>query len=195
MNSTSKKLYLNRFLRALKRLRKGTRSSQENGDEVAEVLCSSRTIKLAADVSLALTANRSAWGRALLNRISSDEKNRPVLKNGLEQRKFEAVMAQRAKYQSCLMLRARLKKAHMQHHKICSRQSSLSLYRFVSSKRIEPATSSEVEEVKRRTRQLKRLIPGGKSMDMPCLLGETAHYISYLTGQVQVLQSLLNSAI
>ncbi|GLJ12997.1 hypothetical protein SUGI_0202840 [Cryptomeria japonica] len=195
MNSSFKKLYLKRFLRVLKSLRKGTRGSQGSGDEVAEVPCSSRTIKLAADVSLALTANRSAWGRALLNRISSDEKKRPVLRNALEPSKFKAVMAQRAKYQSCLMLRASLKQAHMQHHKICSRQSSLSLYRFLCSKRIEPATSSEVEEFKRRTRQLKRLIPGGKSMDMPCLLGETAHYIAYLTGQVQVLQSLLNSAI
>nr|DAD24247.1 TPA_asm: hypothetical protein HUJ06_025710 [Nelumbo nucifera] len=38
--------------------------------------------------------------------------------------------------------------------------------------------------------ELRRLVPGGKSMDFCKLLEETAHYIKSLTTQVQVMRSI-----
>ncbi|GLJ13000.1 hypothetical protein SUGI_0202970 [Cryptomeria japonica] len=196
-SSSFRELYLRRFLWALKSIRRPTGSSQGDGDEVAEVLRSSRNVKLAADVSLALTANRAAWSRALLNRISSDEINRPALRKILEPSKFQAIIAQRARQQSRLIYQSRLKHAHMQQHNFHglrgSKQSSLSLYRIFFSKRMKPSFSSHARMFNRRTRQLQMLVPGGESMEESCLLRETADYIRSLTIQVEVLQSLVNS--
>ncbi|GLJ12996.1 hypothetical protein SUGI_0202830 [Cryptomeria japonica] len=179
-------LYLSRHIPALKNLQKPTSSSK--GDE-SDNPCSSHNVKLAADVSLALTANRSAWGSALLNRISRDENNRPALRKILEPKKFRAIMAKKAIYKSRYRLRSRRKLAHMKRHK----NSSHCLYRYFCSARFDLVTSSNARALNGRTRELQKLVPGGKSMGTSCFLRETADYISRLKTQVEVLQSLVNS--
>ncbi|GLJ12998.1 hypothetical protein SUGI_0202870 [Cryptomeria japonica] len=186
MNFLFRELYLKRLIPGLKNLQKPTSSSK--GDE-SDNPCSSHNVKLAADVSLALTANRSAWGRALLSRISRDENNRSVLRKILEPKKFRAIMAQRAIYKSRFRLQSRRKLDHMKSHK----NSSHCLYRYLCSARFDTVTSSNARVLNRRTRELQRLVPGGKSMGTACLLGETADYISCLKTQVEVLQSLVIS--
>ncbi|KAL3724434.1 hypothetical protein ACJRO7_029580 [Eucalyptus globulus] len=41
-----------------------------------------------------------------------------------------------------------------------------------------------------RANELRRLVPGGKSMDLCNLLEETSHFIQCLTAQVKVMQSI-----
>lgn len=40
---------------------------------------------------------------------------------------------------------------------------------------------------------LRRLVPGGKAMDLSSLLEETAHYMQYLSAQVWLMQSIVGS--
>lgn len=47
-----------------------------------------------------------------------------------------------------------------------------------------------VEEIERRIRALKRLIPGGEGLEMEKLFEETAHYIEALEGQVTTMRAL-----
>ncbi|XP_057859818.1 transcription factor IBH1 [Cryptomeria japonica] len=185
-DSNFRELFLNRLVGALNGLQKP--SCRKEGEE-ADVPGSSHNIKLAADVSLALTANHSVWSRALLSKISFDAKNRHVLMKILKPKKFQAIMAQATRYQ--------LKQAHVLNKRtsngLSGSRQSLALYKSFCSKRLEPGSSSNTRLLHRRTRELQNLVPGGKSMKISCLLGETADYIDSLTTQVQVLQSLLNS--
>ncbi|KAF7838091.1 transcription factor IBH1-like 1 [Senna tora] len=49
----------------------------------------------------------------------------------------------------------------------------------------------DLDGIGRRTRLLKRLVPGGELMDDACLVEETLDYIQSLRAQVQVMRSLL----
>ncbi|GLJ12992.1 hypothetical protein SUGI_0202660 [Cryptomeria japonica] len=176
-DSNFRQLYLQRLVGALNALNRPGIRAPGNEDEVAG---SSRNIKLAADVSLALTANRTAWSRALLNRISSDERSRPALRKILGPKHFQAlIIAQRARKRSRLKLQSKMKQASRGQRS----EDGLSLYRCFCSKRLDPATSSEASLVKKRKRKLQSLVPGGTSMDTFSLLDETAHYITSLTTQ------------
>nr|WKE35209.1 basic helix-loop-helix family protein [Rosa persica] len=44
-----------------------------------------------------------------------------------------------------------------------------------------------------RGNKLRKLVPGGKSMDFGCLLEETAHYITCLNTQVKVMQAIADN--
>ncbi|KAL9397614.1 hypothetical protein Peur_011867 [Populus x canadensis] len=46
-----------------------------------------------------------------------------------------------------------------------------------------------------RTDTLRKLVPGGDSMDICCLLEETAHYIKCLATQVKVMQSIADQSL
>ncbi|GLJ12989.1 hypothetical protein SUGI_0202400 [Cryptomeria japonica] len=177
---TLRNIYLKRLVGALNALNKPTASNAGNKEEVAR---SARDIKVAADVSLALTVNQTAWSRALLNRISGENKNRLVLRKIVRLKKFQALIAQKTRRHS------RLKRTHMISNEFRDNDSK-SLYRLFCSKRMDSATSSPARQV----RKLKSLVPGGKSMDTSCLLGETADYIASLTIQVDALKYLVISA-
>lgn len=192
-DSTFKQLYLKRLIKALNGLKKPSNSSC-HGDEDDKVSCSSRNIKLAADVSLAMTANQAAWGQALMNILSSNEENRPTLKKILGPKKFQAIMAKKVRHQSLLVLQSRLRRAHMQKQK-SSKPKTLLSHRSFYSERSDSSSSSSSRShlVKRRTKQLQGMVPGGNSMDTSSLLRETADYIISLKTQVEVLHSLVNS--
>jgi len=190
--SSFRRLYLKRLLRVFDRLKRP--SSDLKG---------SSNIMLAADVSLALAASpRAAWRHGLMNKIFCDENNRKILRRILGRKRFQGIMLQRTRSQSYSLLRSRLKDA-VQVKKSCSEEwkrlyvmrRRLFLCRS-PAKRFEPVPASLVARrlVNRRTKQLQRLIPGGKSMDTSCLLRETADYIAALKTQVEVLQSLVNDS-
>ncbi|GLJ22663.1 hypothetical protein SUGI_0426990 [Cryptomeria japonica] len=185
-NFRSRQVYLKHLLGALEGLKN---SPTSNEDEVAG---SNHNIKLAVDVSLALTANQAAWSRALLSRISSNEKNRAALKKIMGPKKFRAIIAQKLRYQAHLVLQSKLKRAHKHRRKTSvgvTRQNGLSLCKIFSSKRSDPVNPSHANFVKK----LQKLVPGGELMDTSCLLRETALYITSLTTQVEVLQYLIDS--
>lgn len=185
-------LYLKRLLRVIRRLKRPSSS-----------LKGSSNIRLAADVSLALAASpRAAWRHGLMHKISCDEKNRSILRRILGRKRFRGLIAERARNQSLSLLQSRLKDA-MQNKSSCSdgwkrlyvMRRRLLLCR-PPAKRFEPLPASLIARnlVNRRTKQLQRLIPGGKSMETSCLLKETADYIFALKTQVEVLQSLVNDS-
>jgi len=190
--SSFQRLYLKRLLRAFDRLKRP--SSDLKG---------SSNIRLAADVSLALAASpRALWRHGLMNKISCDESNRRILRRILGRKRFGGIMAERARTQSYSLLQSRLKDA-VRNKKSCSdgwKKLYVMRRRFLlcrsPANRFEPLPASLVARrlVNRRTKQLQRLIPGGKSMDTSCLLRETADYIVALKTQVEVLQSLVNDS-
>lgn len=190
--SSFQRLYLKRLLRAFDRLKRP--SSDLKG---------SSNIRLAADVSLALAASpRALWRHGLMNKISCDDSNRRILRRILGRKRFRGIMAERARTQSYSLLQSRLKDA-VRNKKSCSdgwKKLYVMRRRFLlcrsPANRFEPLPASLVARrlVNRRTKQLQRLIPGGKSMDTSCLLRETADYIVALKTQVEVLQSLVNDS-
>lgn len=153
-----------------------------------------RDIRLAADVSLALTAPKgSIWSHALLANISKHEKNRDILQK----------IAGKSKY---MIITRALQRNDLQY--MClgsvfpkSRESILQRSRLVrrsiphrkNASHISPSMVAR-KIVQKRTRILQSLVPGGSSMDISCLLKETADYIISLKAQVQVMQFLADAA-
>ncbi|GLJ12988.1 hypothetical protein SUGI_0202300 [Cryptomeria japonica] len=189
MNSSGnvklRNLYLKRLVGVLNALKKPTASNPSN--EVDKVAGSAHNIKLAADVSLALTVNRAAWSRALLNRMISGEKKKRIAYRKIARlRKFQALIAHKARCHS------RLKRAQMHEYvnsnEFRSKQRK-SLYRVLGCKKTGSATSSNARQV----RKLQSLVPGGKSMDTSSLLRETADYIASLTIQIFDIRSYSTS--
>lgn len=180
-------LYLKRLLRVIRRLKRPSSS-----------LKGSSNIRLAADVSLALAASpRAAWRHGLMHKISCDEKNRSILRRILGRKRFRGLMAERAITQSISLLQSRSKDA-MQNKSSCSdgwKRLYVMWRRLLlcrpPAKRFEPLPASLVARklVNRHTKQVQRIIPGGKSMETSCLLKEMADYIVALKTQVEVLQS------
>nr|GMD18752.1 transcription factor IBH1-like [Ipomoea batatas] len=41
-----------------------------------------------------------------------------------------------------------------------------------------------------KAKELRKLVPGGKAMDLCCLLDETAHYIKCLSSQVEIMRNI-----
>nr|GMD12281.1 transcription factor IBH1-like [Ipomoea batatas]GMD20206.1 transcription factor IBH1-like [Ipomoea batatas] len=41
-----------------------------------------------------------------------------------------------------------------------------------------------------KAKELRKLVPGGKAMDLSCLLDETAHYIKCLSSQVEIMRNI-----
>lgn len=54
------------------------------------------------------------------------------------------------------------------------------------------ANKAEKELGLGQTDELRDLVPGGETMDLNILLGETAHYIKCLTTQVQVMRNIVD---
>lgn len=161
-----------------------------------------RRIRIAADLSLALTSNRTAWGRALVTKyISQLKTDRCLVKGIMGKKRFNDVMRMHRHADNSnnrllfmgqegpLGLAGRMKK---------NMKASLPISRFIIRRSIHrknavniPVRASAYKLVLNdRTRQLQRLIPGGESMNSSCLLREAADYIVSLRAQVQVMHCL-----
>ncbi|KAJ0054214.1 hypothetical protein Pint_03084 [Pistacia integerrima] len=63
--------------------------------------------------------------------------------------------------------------------------------RLKENKKNKKKKKNDDEEVGfRHAKELRKLVPGGKAMDLCSLLDETAHYIKCLITQVQVMKSI-----
>lgn len=197
MTSSFRGLYTRRLLGALRKIR-GLSKQKEDLTLVKRV----RRIRIAADLSLALTSNRTAWGRALVTKyISQLKTDRCLVKGIMGKKRFNDVMRMHRHadnstnrllfmgHEGPLGLAGRMKK---------NMKASLPISRFIIRRSIHrknavniPVRASAYKLVLNdRTRQLQRLIPGGESMNSSCLLREAADYIVSLRAQVQVMHCL-----
>ncbi|KAL5702921.1 hypothetical protein ACHQM5_028081 [Ranunculus cassubicifolius] len=63
---------------------------------------------------------------------------------------------------------------------------------FISKKKMIPKKKMEKEEELVGEGELRRVVPGGGSMDLFKLLEETAHYMMCLNTQVEVMQNIVD---
>ncbi|XP_052199913.1 transcription factor IBH1-like 1 [Diospyros lotus] len=147
-----------------------------------------KAIKLSADVAMASARNaRTSWSRALIANASKDSENKALVDQilGTDSEKI-------IKKASVSSLNA--------HKKIVLRSKKIlkETRRSRRIKKMEPqmamATSVAKRLVKKRTQVLKRLIPGGESMDEFSLIEETLDYIASLRAQVDVMRHLVNAS-
>lgn len=190
MTSAFRGIYRRRLLSALRKI------DGLGKDKKAELnlLKRSRRIKLAADLSLALTSHGTAWSQALIkNHMSQSKRDKRLVKEIMGNKRFnEVIRIKRNAYysQHPLML--------MQHegsHGLTGRMKKYMKVHMRMSRNIihrkNPVKPSAYKlELDEKTRQLKKLIPGGESMNSSCLLREAADYIASLKTQVQVMHSL-----
>lgn len=197
MTSSFRVLYTRRLLGALRKI-SGLSKQKEDLTLVKRV----RRIRIAADLSLALSSNRTAWGRALVTKyISQLKTDRCLVKGIMGKKRFNDVMRMQRHadnsnnrllfmgHEGPLGLAGRMKK---------NMKASLPISRFIIRRSIHRKNAVDIPvrasayklALNERTRQLQRLIPGGESMNSSCLLREAADYIVSLRAQVQVMHCL-----
>ncbi|URD74754.1 hypothetical protein MUK42_24096 [Musa troglodytarum] len=137
-------------------------------------------IKLSADVAMAVARGSKKWTRGLIASLSKEEQNRSF-------RQFV------------------LGKDFGRPAKLChsswkiprSKNIVRRSLRFLSKRKsnIRAPNSSVLAGtlVEKRTQVLKRLVPGGESMDGFSLLDETLDYVTCLQAQVDVMQKLMTT--
>lgn len=159
-------------------------------------LRATRDIRVAADVSLALTAPKgSIWSRALLANISKHEKNRDILQKIAGKKKYMRALQRNHELPLYVCLGSVLPKSResVVEKSRLIRRSALTHRKLASTVHISPSRIAR-KIVQKRTKILQSLVPGGRSMDISCLLKETADYIISLKAQVQVMQFLADAA-
>lgn len=149
-----------------------------------------RRIKIAADLSLALTSDGTAWGRAVITKyISQMQLGDRCLVEGIMGKKIFNDMMRMKKHaynHSKPVLAGRMKK-YLKAPMIMSRGIIRRSIHFKNGVNNPVRPKFALND---RTRQLQRLIPGGELMNGSCLLREAADYIVSLRTQVQVMHSL-----
>lgn len=145
-------------------------------------------IKLSADIAMALAREGTAkWSRAL---VASAYKN-PQNKSIVEQISGHATDLSRTstlnKGQVCRLPDLVTKK--ITRKKILKRIQRARKGETPSNRL--PASSIAKRLVKKRTQLLKKIVPGGESMDDVSLIKETLDYIMSLRAQVDVMRSLV----
>lgn len=198
MTSAFRGIYTRRLLGALRRVGGLSRRKKEELTLVKRM----RRIKIAAELSLALISNGTAWGRALITKYTSQQKrDRCLVKGIMGKKRFNDVMRmKRDAYHSrdrLMFIR------HEGPHGLACRmkkymKAQMPISRAIIRRSIHrknavniPVRPCENKLASNdRTRQLQRLIPGGESMNSSCLLREAADYIVSLRAQVQVMHCL-----
>eukprot|EP01018_Ginkgo_biloba_P007228 Gb_41382 [translate_table: standard] len=194
--SSFRQLYLRRLLRALRSVHKTT-------VENLSFMKRRRRIKLAADISLALTSNGTVWSHALMTNISKLNKDKSLLRDIVGKKKFHNMLLKRNNSENspqfmvlqtthdqlaCMQKQAGRKRVLRRYMKgFCNKNGIDNLRKRIPSYKLARNL------IQKRTKQLKSLIPGGNSMDSYCLLREAADYIISLKTQVDVMQSLANA--
>lgn len=201
MSSVFRRVYTSKLLRALCIIDGLSRYKEEQLTTVKRL----RRIKLAADLSLALTSNATVWSHALLtNYISQQKTDKRLVKEIVGNKRFNDLMrvkishAYYSKHQLlCSHGLASRRKKYIYTPRILSRNiihrsihRKNSVYNSVGSCPRKVALKSIVNE--RKLLELKRVIPGGESMkSSSCFLRDAADYIVSLRTQVQVMHSLV----
>ncbi|XP_057841715.2 transcription factor IBH1 [Cryptomeria japonica] len=174
--SAFKQMYLFRLLHALHCVR---RSSLWNK---MPAFRRRKNIRMAADVSLALTCKGSMWSRALFSQISSPRTRKMAAAEGMNN-----IPPLRPICRSpglCSRLRQ-----PFSVRKLGFRRFGAKTVKRVDSSAIARKIDGNRKEI------LQRLVPGGTSMNTCRLLKETADYIVALQAQVQIMQFLANAVV
>ncbi|XP_020103354.1 transcription factor IBH1-like isoform X1 [Ananas comosus] len=141
-----------------------------------------RAVKLAADVAMACARGRRAkWARALVADLSAKHQNNGALLKSMLGEMHERLV--RVNNQHCCRIQ-RSKKILRRSHRMCS-----------TARREKVLHASVVAKsmVKRRTKMLKKIIPGGEVLNGFSLLNEALDYVTSLQAQVELMRSLLKA--
>ncbi|KAJ1697964.1 hypothetical protein LUZ63_006476 [Rhynchospora breviuscula] len=144
------------------------------------------SIKLSADLAMAFARGRTHWTHALITKLGQKEENKSTLK-GILGRRYQILMAR----YSCPLL----------YQKVQRRKKGVRSYRFSynaqkrrsalkgSCVRVSPSVVARNLE-NRRSKVLKRLVPGGELLKGSSLLSEVLDYVISLKAQVDMMKSL-----
>ncbi|KVH93628.1 transcription factor IBH1-like 1 [Cynara cardunculus var. scolymus] len=144
-----------------------------------------KKIKLSADIALASAKNATtSWSKALIADVKIDEENMILINNlsGPES-KFVGAHDQRVTCHKRIRSKKILKKS-------CGVGKRI---KRMGSRRSDLATCIAERLVKKRTKVLKRLVPGGESMDEVTIIKEALDYILSLRVQVDVMKNVVNA--
>ncbi|XP_042442756.1 transcription factor IBH1-like 1 [Zingiber officinale] len=143
-----------------------------------------KAIKLSADAAIAFARGRTRWSQGLITNLSKNEKNKDVLK-GLLGREYDELSKPccnswkipRSKkiLRRCLRMSSTRKMAGRAQHDV----GKSILAKTLAKKRIQV---------------LKKLVPGGESMDGFSLLDETLDYAMSLKAQVDGMRCILRTS-
>lgn len=151
-------------------------------EPATSVLARSRAVKLAADLSLAITARgRNAWSRAILRKyLFRLNKSRCQRRSVLKSRMNSLRSASAKNNRRCITIFSS-KKFVRPAFVVASRPGTS----------IRSHGNEEAEDtVASRMQTLRELVPGNRGLDPPVFLKETADYIVALKMQVQAMQAL-----
>ncbi|KAI3754551.1 hypothetical protein L1987_54336 [Smallanthus sonchifolius] len=145
-----------------------------------------KKIKLCADIALACAKNSTSWSIALISEAKKHDENKTLVDNLL--RPESQIKPQKTNHQMCAShKRVRSKKILKKSHHVCQRMKKM------GPPKSNIATYIAKRLVKKRTQVLKRLVPGGESMDEFSLIEEALDYILSLKVQVDVMRTLANA--
>jgi hypothetical protein len=167
--SSLKKEFLRKWIKGLRKY-----NSQKKNMNLLE---RKKAIKLSADLAMASTKDKTTlWRKALFANISTNIDNeQDILTTSSPQK----------------VVRKNSTNSYPLRKRITGRRKILRRNR--TKERIE-ASFIAMRLVKKRTRRLKSLLPGGKFMDNACLVDETLDYIESLKAQVEVMRCLVTSS-
>ncbi|CAN4113318.1 unnamed protein product [Withania somnifera] len=146
-----------------------------------------KAIKLSADIAIASTRKSTTyWSHALMSNIASkDDTNKIIIQNILENN-----------YNNYFK-KASILGISMSHQKGIIRSKNIVKKSCKISRRARKIISPNIiaqKMVKKRTKILKSLVPGGEYMDDVSLIKETLDYIISLKVQVDVMRHLAHNA-
>ncbi|EYU34297.1 hypothetical protein ABFS82_11G028300 [Erythranthe guttata] len=168
----------------LKKWIKGLQIYSKNSNKMT-ILDRKNAIKQSADVAIASTRNaETQWSRAVMARIAS--KNETVVEKILGRK---VLLVDKNKSRSIItcskkIVRRSIVNAHRKKARVVRSISSV----------VEDGSIIAKKMVKKRTRVLKRLVPGGEQMDEVSLIKETLDYIASLQVQVDVMRNIAAAA-
>jgi hypothetical protein len=144
------------------------------------------SIKLSADLAMAVARGRTHWTRALISKLGAKEENNTILK-GIMGRRYGILMA---RYSWPLTQeKVQREKKIVRSYRFCSSANKRRALKGSSCVRVSPSVVARNLE-KRRTKMLKRLVPGGDLLNGSSLLSETLDYVISLKAQVDMMKSL-----
>ncbi|KAF5813102.1 hypothetical protein HanXRQr2_Chr03g0094331 [Helianthus annuus] len=152
-----------------------------------DILERKKKIKLCADIALASTKNETTlWSIALISDAKKDDENKILVDNLLgPESRFKPRMTNRQMI-ACHK-RVRSKKILKKSRHVCQKMKKM------GPPKSNLAAYIAKTLVKRRTQVLKRLVPGGESMDEFSLIKEALDYVLSLRIQVDVMRTLANA--
>ncbi|XP_004242648.1 transcription factor IBH1-like 1 [Solanum lycopersicum] len=149
-----------------------------------------KAIKLSADIAMASTRKSTIyWSHALMKNALKDDTNKIIMKNILGSNDDNNNNNNNLKKTS-MGINSMSQNGIIRSKKIIKKSCKISRR---ARKIISPNIIAK-KMVKKRTKVLKSLVPGGEYMDDASLIKETLDYIISLRVQVDVMRHLANNA-